>query len=68
MYAHRADKYFSNIQMRKLLIFSFSFLIFLSPAISQAQKAGGIDGGGAKGFVHVGALKIIEEAGIPLIT
>ena len=25
-----------------------------------------LSGGGAKGFAHVGALKVIEEAGIPM--
>lgn len=53
--------------MQKFLIFLFSLLFLISPAFSQRKKVGVVFmGGGAKGFAHVGALKIIEEAGIPI--
>ncbi len=53
----------------KNLIFFFLFLI---PILTQAQekkepKVGLVlSGGGAKGLAHIGALKVIEEAGIKL--
>ncbi len=42
--------------------------IFLSlPASAQRKKVGVVlMGGGAKGFAHVGALRVLEEAGIPV--
>ena len=53
--------------MRKYLIFLLAMLFFLSPASGQRKKVGVVlMGGGAKGFAHVGALKVLEEAGIPI--
>lgn len=52
-------------------------LIFLIPSVSRAQvqeaevpdrpKVGVVlSGGGAKGFMHIGVLKVLEEEGIPV--
>ena len=57
--------------MQKAVLF---FLIFLIGVSTIAQNAGGKDlkiglvlsGGGAKGIAHIGALKVIEEAGIKI--
>ncbi|MGW1454152.1 patatin-like phospholipase family protein [Salegentibacter agarivorans] len=52
--------------MKKLLLLLFLFVML--PGISQEQedlKVGLVlSGGGAKGLAHIGALKVIEEAGI----
>ncbi|MBZ9629455.1 patatin-like phospholipase family protein [Salegentibacter sp. LM13S] len=52
--------------MKKLLL--LLFLLAFIPSISQEQedlKVGLVlSGGGAKGLAHIGALKVIEEAGI----
>src|SRR5574344_2717308 len=43
------------------------FILFLSANLFARQKVAVVlSGGGAKGFAHVGALKAIEEAGIPI--
>ncbi len=46
-------------------------IVFLSPlwifAQSERPKVGLVlSGGGAKGFAHIGVLKVIEEAGVPI--
>ena len=43
-------------------------VLFLSvpPAYSRQKVAVVLSGGGAKGMAHIGALKVIEEAGIPI--
>jgi len=49
-----------------ILIFNFHF-IFAQHSLSQNDdvKVGLVlSGGGAKGFAHVGVLKVLEEAGI----
>lgn len=57
--------------MKKQLSFAFvllfSFYLAL-PAQAQERKKVGVvlSGGGAKGMAHIGALKVIEEAGIPI--
>ena len=59
--------------MRFLILLISSFLLFF-PAETKAscnqpqrKKVGLVlSGGGAKGIAHIGALKIIEEAGIPI--
>lgn len=41
--------------------------IHANPAETQRKKVGLVlSGGGAKGMAHIGALKVIEEAGIPI--
>lgn len=57
--------------MKKLLFLLFVVLFSLlhSPlAQAQQRKKVGVvlSGGGAKGVAHIGALKVIEEAGIPI--
>jgi len=57
--------------MRETLLILFLGLNFLSQAqelvIDEDQKVGLVlSGGGAKGLAHIGALKVIEEAGIEI--
>ena len=47
----------------RLLFFSF----FLLPFVSSAQRVGVVlSGGGSSGLAHVGVLKALEEAHIPI--
>lgn len=50
--------------------FLFSFCLTIQKSFSQEQKRPKIglvlSGGGAKGFAHIGVLKVIEEAGIKI--
>lgn len=50
--------------------FLFSFFLTIQKSFSQEQKRPKIglvlSGGGAKGFAHIGVLKVIEEAGIKI--
>lgn len=44
-----------------------TFLIFLIPFLSSAQRVGLVlSGGGAKGLAHVGVIQALEENGIPI--
>ena len=58
--------------MKQALIFIASLLLFIqAAAIPQQQekrkKVGVVlSGGGAKGMAHIGALKVIEETGMPI--
>jgi NTE family protein len=59
--------------MRSQTILLFSLFMLLLPATLLAQdknerpKVGVVlSGGGAKGFAHIGALKVLMEAGIPI--
>ncbi len=50
--------------MRKTLVL---FLIILLPKLSAAQSVGLVlSGGGAKGLVHIGVIRALEEKGIPI--
>ena len=51
-----------------LPLFLLFLLLFSSPIEAQQRKkvAVVLSGGGAKGVAHIGALKVIEEAGIPI--
>ena len=50
-----------------ILLALFTLVPLLSEAQKQRPKIGLVlSGGGAKGVAHVGALKVIEEAGIPV--
>lgn len=55
--------------MNKYLLLSLSLLFFLN-SFSQEQKRPKIglvlSGGGAKGFAHIGVLKVLEDAGIKI--
>ncbi len=53
--------------MRKWLVLWMIALISLASAGTERKKVGLVlGGGGAKGVAHIGALKVIEEAGIPI--
>ena len=60
--------------MKRIFLLSFFLAAWLAPA-SQAQTVSGqqrpkvavvLSGGGAKGMAHIGALRVIERAGIPI--
>lgn len=53
--------------MKKILV-SLLLLVFLLPGAHPERKkvALVLSGGGAKGIAHVGAIKVLEEAGIPV--
>ena len=51
----------------KRTLLSLLLLLLLVPAFAQRPKVGVVlSGGGAKGAAHVGALKVLEEYGIPV--
>lgn len=53
--------------MRKVICFVLVVLCVLSANAQERKKVGLVlSGGGAKGIAHVGALKVIEEAKIPI--
>lgn len=56
-----------NNVMRKILFLLMMFVCLL-PTASQSRKkvAVVLSGGGAKGVAHIRALKVIEDAGIPI--
>lgn len=44
-----------------------TLIVLLASPVSQAQKVGVVmSGGGAKGLYHIGVLKALEEAGVPI--
>ena len=53
-----------------ILFFITSFLLGLQTTVAQEQKSPKIglvlSGGGAKGFAHIGVLKVLEEAGVKI--
>ncbi len=51
--------------MRKIICLILSLLI-LTTAFGRKKVAVVLSGGGAKGVAHIGALKVIEEAGLPI--
>lgn len=48
------------------LLIVFSLLVNAEESTKRPKIGLVLSGGGAKGFAHVGALKVIEEAGIPV--
>lgn len=53
--------------MKKLLCFLLMLLIALPSLTAQRKKVGVVlGGGGAKGVAHIGVLRVLEEAGIPV--
>lgn len=53
--------------MKKLLYFLLMMTVALSSLNAQRKKVGVVlGGGGAKGVAHIGVLKVLEEAGIPI--
>ncbi|WP_106828545.1 patatin-like phospholipase family protein [Parabacteroides pacaensis] len=52
--------------MRKFFILAILSLIVSGNFAQRKKVAVVLSGGGAKGIAHIGALKVIEEAGIPI--
>ena len=53
--------------MKRLCIFLLMLLFFCPESFGQRKKVGLVlSGGGAKGVAHIGVLKVLEEAGIPI--
>ena len=53
--------------MKKLLYFLLLVLFPFPSLYAQRKKVGVVlGGGGAKGVAHIGVLKVLEEAGIPI--
>ena len=57
--------------MKQLLVILIVFLCLAQPTMAQDQDqrkkvAVVLSGGGAKGMAHIGVLKVIERAGIPV--
>lgn len=63
--------------MRKAILSLLAFMMLISPMAAQTENNDSVSsgrkkvavvlsGGGALGAIHVGALKVIEEAGIPV--
>ncbi len=53
--------------MKRILLFLLAFLLILPSAGYGRKKIGLVlGGGGAKGVAHIGVLKVLEEAGIPI--
>lgn len=53
--------------MKNAICFLLLFLFIISPAEAERKKVAVVLGGGrAKGVLHIGVLKVLEEAGIPV--
>lgn len=53
--------------MKKLLLLLLVFAFSLPAVLAERKKVGLVlSGGGAKGMSHIGAIKVIERAGIPI--
>lgn len=53
--------------MKRLCIFLLMLLFFCPESFGQRKKVGLVlSGGGAKGVAHIGVLKVLEEAGLPI--
>ena len=51
--------------MRKIVCLLVAVMVVV-PCVSRKKVAVVLSGGGAKGVAHIGALKVIEEAGLPI--
>ena len=49
-----------------LLMLTFSFVIASSQPVKRPKIAVVLSGGGAKGFAHIGVLKVLEQEGVPI--
>ena len=60
--------YFTHILTMKKLIFILITLLQVLPCMAESRPKVGVvlSGGGAKGTAHVGVLKVLERAGIPI--
>ena len=53
--------------MKKWFLFLLASLLLITPEAAARKKVALVlGGGGAKGVAHVGVLKVLEEAGIPI--
>ena len=53
--------------MRKFLLLWLVGLMLVPSVMAERKKVGLVlGGGGAKGVAHIGVLKVLEEAGIPI--
>ena len=53
--------------MRYILSVLIVFCLICPDTLGQRKKVGVVlSGGGAKGVAHIGVLKVLEEAGIPI--
>ena len=52
-------------KIARLLLFLCTLLVF-HISMARPRVAVVLSGGGAKGTAHIGALKVIEEAGVPI--
>lgn len=53
--------------MKYFGLFFIIILLFFQDGYAQRKKVGVVlSGGGAKGVAHIGVLKVLEEAGIPI--
>lgn len=58
---------FSILKATISCLFFFPFILIAQPQPTPRKKVGIVlSGGGAKGMAHIGALKVIEKAGIPI--
>ena len=53
-------------KISRLLILLFILCTFFPPVAARPKVGVVLSGGGAKGTAHIGALKVMEEAGIPI--
>ena len=52
---------------RRLFVIGLLLLLMLPTVEAQRKKVGVVlSGGGAKGVAHIGVLKVLEKAGIPV--
>lgn len=52
--------------MKKIIVLFLLSLVLIPQVSARKKVALVLSGGGAKGTAHIGALKVIEEAGIPI--
>lgn len=53
--------------MKKIVLFIVTLLALFNTVDAERKKVGIVlSGGGAKGVAHIGVLKVLEEAGIPI--
>lgn len=67
IYYYLSPLFYANLTMKKILSAVLLCSIAFSLCAQPRKKVGVVlSGGGAKGVAHIGALKVIEEAGIPV--
>jgi len=69
---HFVSRFYYFFRMKTKILLTISLLvicnlIFSQDTVKHRPKVGLVlSGGGAKGFAHIGVLKVLEEAGIPI--